>query len=148
VRIKNLIEQCNYLEAEKDTYLAQTNVFQPSLQKNENKADEIFLAKALEQVEKNLSTANYSVEDLSRDLCMDRTGLYRKLIALLDKPPSMFIRNVRLQKAAVLLLEGELSISEITEKVGFSSPSYMSKCFQEMYGCKPSEYAEKINKST
>lgn len=148
VRIKNLIDQCNYLEAEKDTYLAQTNVFQPSLQKNENKADEIFLAKALEQVEKNLSTANYSVEDLSRDLCMDRTGLYRKLIALLDKPPSMFIRNIRLQKAAVLLLEGELSISEITEKVGFSSPSYMSKCFQEMYGCRPSEYAEKINKST
>lgn len=148
VRIKNLIEQCNYLEAEKDTYLSQTNVIEPSIQKNENKADEAFLAKALEQVEKNLGTANYSVEDLSRDLCMDRTGLYRKLIALLDKPPSMFIRNVRLQRAAGLILEGELSISEITEKVGFSSPSYMSKCFQEMYGCRPSEYAEKSRKST
>ncbi|GGF29441.1 helix-turn-helix domain-containing protein [Flavobacterium limi] len=148
VRIKNLIEQCNYLEAEKDSYLSQTNVIESSIQKNENKADEAFLAKALEQVEKNLGTANYSVEDLSRDLCMDRTGLYRKLIALLDKPPSMFIRNVRLQRAAGLILEGELSISEITEKVGFSSPSYMSKCFQEMYGCKPSEYAEKSRKST
>nr|WP_315248667.1 helix-turn-helix domain-containing protein [uncultured Flavobacterium sp.] len=148
VRIKNLIEQCNYLEVKKDTYLAQTSVVQPTVQKNENKADEVFLAKALDQVEKNLGTPNYSVEDLSRDLCMDRTGLYRKLISLLDKPPSMFIRNVRLQRAAGLLLEGELSIADITEKVGFSSSSYMSKCFQEMYGCRPSEYAEKIKKST
>jgi len=116
--------------------------------RNENRADEMFLAKALELVEKNLNVPDYSVENLSRDLCMDRTGLYRKLIALLDKSPSLFIRNIRLQKAAGLILDGELSISEITERVGFSSPSYLSKCFQEMYGCRPSEYAEMIKKST
>ncbi|HTG64988.1 MAG TPA: helix-turn-helix transcriptional regulator, partial [Flavobacterium sp.] len=107
-----------------------------------------FLTRALELVEKNLEVADYSVEQLSRDLCMDRTGLYRKLISLLDKSPSLFIRNIRLQKAAALLLEGEYNISEITEKVGFSSSSYLSKCFQEVYGCRPSEYAEKSRKST
>nr|WP_255543167.1 helix-turn-helix transcriptional regulator [Pedobacter sp. ASV19] len=85
---------------------------------------------------------------LSRDLHMDRTGLYRKLITLLDKSPSLFIRNIRLEKAAALILEGELNISEITEEVGFSSSSYLSKCFQEQYGCRPSEYAEKAKKST
>lgn len=150
LRIRSLIDQCKYLETEKENYLAQTNlpIVQSAENRNENRADEMFLAKALELVEKNLNVPDYSVEDLSRDLCMDRTGLYRKLIALLDKPPSMFIRNIRLQKAAGLILEGELSISEITERVGFSSSSYLSKCFQEIYGCRPSEYAEMINKST
>lgn len=150
IRIRNLIDQCKYLETEKDNYLAQKNLQSMQLgeDRNENRADEIFLAKALELVEKNLNVPDYSVENLSRDLCMDRTGLYRKLIALLDKPPSLFIRNIRLQKAASLILDGELSISEITERVGFSSSSYLSKCFQEMYGCRPSEYVEMIKKST
>jgi AraC-like DNA-binding protein/ligand-binding sensor domain-containing protein len=150
VRIRNLIEQCKYLETEKETYIAQTKLqtVQSGESRNENRADEMFLAKALELVEKNLDIPDYSVEHLSRDLCMDRTGLYRKLIALLDKPPSLFIRSIRLQKAAGLILEGELTISEITEKVGFSSSSYFSKCFQEMYSCRPSEYAEMIKKST
>ena len=90
----------------------------------------------------------YSVEQLSRDLCMERTGLYRKLVNLLDQSPSLFIRNIRLQRAAQLLTENELSIAEIAERTGFSSSSYLSKCFQEMYGCRPSEYAEKMQKST
>jgi AraC-like DNA-binding protein/ligand-binding sensor domain-containing protein len=150
IRVKNLIEQCDFLQSEKETYLTQVNFnTAESVEKNnENAADNAFLARALEQVEKNLDVSDYSVEQLSRDLCMDRTGLYRKLIALLDKSPSLFIRNIRLQKAAALLLEGQLSIAEITEKVGFSSSSYLSKCFQEMYGCRPSEYAEKTKKST
>ena len=150
IRIRNLIEQCDFLQAENETYLAKTNVHatQSEDNHNENRADAAFLARALEQVEKNLDVPDYSVEQLSRDLCMDRTGLYRKLIALLDKSPSLFIRNIRLQRAAGLILEGELSITEITEKVGFSSSSYLSKCFQEMYGCRPSEYPEKRKKST
>jgi hypothetical protein len=99
-------------------------------------------------VEKNLHVPGYSVEQLSRDLCMERTGLYRKLVAMLDQSPSLFIRNIRLQRAAQLILEGSLSITEIAERTGFSSSSYLSKCFQEIYGCRPSEYAEKMQKST
>ena len=74
---------------------------------------------------------------------MERTGLYRKLVTMLDQSPSLFIRNIRLQRAAQLITEGKLSITEIAEHTGFSSSSYLSKCFQEMYGCRPSEYAEK-----
>ncbi|KDN56228.1 transcriptional regulator [Flavobacterium seoulense] len=150
IRIKNLIEQCDFLQSEKESYLTQTNLNSTfsTNSNNENKADNAFLTRALELVEKNLEVSDYSVEQLSRDLCMDRTGLYRKLISLLDKSPSLFIRNIRLQKAAALLLEGEYNIAEITEKVGFSSSSYLSKCFQEVYGCRPSEYAEKSRKST
>ncbi|MDE6143067.1 MAG: AraC family transcriptional regulator [Muribaculaceae bacterium] len=106
-------------------------------------ADKAFIARAVEAVEKNLNTPGYSVASLSRDLCMDRTGLYRKLTALLDRSPSLFIRDIRLRNAARLLEEGKLSITEISELTGFSSTSYMSKCFQERYGCRPSDYAEK-----
>lgn len=156
LRIRSLIEQVSQLESEKESYI--TNPQLASIEVGEIKfaeevnieenADSIFLAKAITQVEKNLNTSNYSVEQLSRDLCMDRTGLYRKLIALLDKSPSLFIRHIRLQKAAQLITEGCLSITEITDKVGFNSSSYFSKCFQETYGCRPSEYADKNQKST
>ena len=107
---------------------------------NEAEADNAFIAKAVEAVERNLNTPGYSVTQLSADLCMDRTGLYRKLTAMLDKSPSLFIRDIRLRNAARLIREGKLSITEIAEQSGFSSTSYMSKCFQERYGCRPSDY--------
>ena len=69
-------------------------------------------------------------------------------MTMLDQSPSLFIRNIRLQRAAQLITEGKLSITEIAEHTDFSSSSYLSKCFQEMYGCRPSEYAEKAKKST
>ena len=77
-----------------------------------------FLAQAIKLVEQNLHVNGYSVEHLSRDLCMERTGLYRKLVTMLDQSPSLFIRNIRLQRAAQLITEGKLSITEIAEHTG------------------------------
>lgn len=141
LRIRGLIEQCNRYETEQKASAEEAHCPPPI-------AESAFLTQAIEQVEKNLHVPGYSVEQLSRDLCMERTGLYRKLVALLDQSPSLFIRNIRLQRAAQLILEGRLSITEIAEHTGFSSTSYLSKCFQEMYGCRPSEYADKQKKST
>ena len=149
-RIRNLIEQQKLLEEIKDPDLSIISVNSDILPENNqlSLADAKFLSKAIKFVESNLDEPNYSVAQLSSDLCMDRTGLYRKLIALLDNSPSSFIRRIRLQRAAQLLIEEELSITEIAEKVGFSSSSYFSKCFQEVYSCRPSDYAEKVLKST
>lgn len=150
LRIRNLIEQNKLLEEEKGSYNSKEDTEESIRESNNNisTADAEFLTRAIEIVEMNINEPTYTVETLSRDLCMDRTGLYRKLIAILDKSPSLFIRNIRLQKAAQLILDGKLTIAEITEKVGFSSSSYLSKCFQEMYGCRPTEYADKVKKST
>ena len=154
LRIRNLIDQCNQYEAnqidqsDKIENLDKNISYQQSDRSSLSAPDNAFLTRAIELVEKNINEANYSVEQLSRDLCMDRTGLYRKLIALLDKSPSLFIRNIRLQRAAQLLLEEDLNIAEIAETVGFSSSGYFNKCFQEAYSCRPSEYAEKMKKST
>ena len=75
---------------------------------------------------------------------MDRTGLYKKLTTALDRTPSYFIRSIRLHKASQLILENEMTLSEISDAVGFSSLSYMGKCFNEEFGCRPSEYRSKI----
>ena len=158
LRIRNLIEQCNSYEAEQKARSEKKS--HPSVcDRNEtaddnekpngiepDSAESAFLVQAIELVEKNLDVNGYSVEQLSRDLCMERTGLYRKLVTLLDQSPSLFIRNIRLQRAAQLLAEGKLSVTEIAERTGFSSSSYLSKCFQEMYGCRPSEYTEKAKR--
>ncbi|MDL2243570.1 helix-turn-helix domain-containing protein [Bacteroidales bacterium OttesenSCG-928-J19] len=148
LRIRHLIEQCKLLESENESYKTKTVAEKTIAEECPDPTVDHFLSQAIELVEKNLNVPGYSVEQLSRDLCMERTGLYRKLTLLLDQSPSLFIRQIRLQRAAQLLLDGELSIAEITDRVGFSSSSYLSKCFQEMYGCRPSEYAGKMKKST
>lgn len=150
IRIRNLIEQRNSFEQGQDQMILEDkSVLPESHEENVQSPTDIdFLNRAMELVEKNLNSSEYSVEQLSRDLCMERTGLYKKLINLLDESPSLFIRNIRLRRAAELILEGNLSIGQIAFRVGFSSASYMSKCFQEVYGCKPSEYAAHQHKST
>lgn len=90
-------------------------------------------------VEQNISTPGYTVERLAQDLCMDRTGLYKKMTATIDKTPTAFIRNIRLTHAAQLIREGKLTMNEVAEQTGFSSASYMARCFQEEWGKKPSE---------
>jgi transcriptional regulator GlxA family with amidase domain len=102
--------------------------------------DSEFLKKAIALVEKNLGK-QYTVEQLSSDLCMERTGLYKKLSAIVDKSPSIFMRSIRLSHAARLIRESNHTLAEIATMTGFSSASYLSRCFQEEYGCKASEYA-------
>lgn len=137
-RIRSLIEQCDRYEAEKATSGTTVEDCRDHMD-----SDTEFINRAVALVEQNLNTPSYSVEQLSRDLCMERTGLYRKLTTLLDRSPSLFIRDIRLRHAAALVKEKRMSMAEIAEATGFSSSSYMSRCFQEVYGCRPSEYAEK-----
>jgi len=103
-------------------------------------AEPEFIAKARMLVEQHLGESEYGVEQLANDLCMERTGLYKKLKSLSDTTPVTFMRNVRLQRAAALLKEGRMTVNEIAESTGFASPSYFAKCFKKVYGVPPSEY--------
>lgn len=91
-------------------------------------------------IEQHLEDGEYGVEQLAQDLCMERTGLYKKLTALTNTTPVAFIRSIRLHRAAALLQEGKQSVNEIAERTGFSSPSYFTKCFKKEFGVLPSEY--------
>lgn len=104
--------------------------------------DQELIERAVKYIGDNLQNPLYSVMQLSKDMNMDRTGLYRKLIAITGHAPTMFIRTIRLKKAVLLLNQKKYSQAEIAEKVGFSNGAYFSKCFKEEYGVSPSNYQE------
>lgn len=126
---------------QQETRKKQINTINEKEEKQEllSETDEAFIRKVLKNVEQNLDNQEYSVETLSRDMGMDRTGLYRKLIALVGKTPTSFIRSVRLKRAAQLLEKG-YTVAEVADSVGFSTSSYLCKCFQEEFGVRPSQY--------
>ncbi len=137
LRIQNLIEQ-----QEKRKQLFKNAIVLSPDTLTTNDVDKELIKKALTQVENNIDNSFYSVEQLSKELYMDRTGLYRKLMAIVRQTPTEFIRAVRLKKAAVLLRKGK-PVYEVSEGVGFGSTSYFIKCFQKEYGVKPSSYKSK-----
>lgn len=138
LRIQELIEKCNQYESAMSVVLTEKE--DSSGKPEMNAAERDFLRRATTFVEQHLQDSTYSVEQLSRDLCMERTGLYRKLMVIMDKSPQTFIRSIRLEKASQLLSEAGMSVADVAEATGFSSTSYFSKCFQKEYGHKPSEH--------
>ena len=147
MRIQNLIDRCSQYEEEaRQRVEAQPEAEEESAPVDEepeiSEQDREFIAKAISLVEANLGTKGFSVEQLSRELCMERTGLYKKMTYLLEKTPSSFIRSIRLNRAAALIKEGKYSITEIAELTGFSSASHMSRHFSEEFGCTPSAYSK------
>ena len=83
-----------------------------------------------------------NVEALAAAMNMSRSSLHRKIKALTDLSSLDFIRIIRLKRAAELLQEGELRINEISDRVGFQSPSYFAKIFQKQFGVTPTEFAQ------
>lgn len=103
-------------------------------------ADEKFLAKAMEVVERNISNEEFSVDIFAKEMCMSNSMLYRKIKALTDLSPSEFCRNARMKRAAQLLRAKAYTISEISMMVGFSDTRYFSTCFKKEFGQTPSAY--------
>lgn len=143
-RIQQLILQASpgALPAPPKEEESPTGHFLPVNEEKKDTEHADLMNRAILLVEQNLSTPGYTVERLAQDLCMDRTGLYKKMTAAIDKTPTAFIRNIRLTHAAQLIREGKLTMSEVAEQTGFSSASYMARCFQEEWGKKPSELRE------
>jgi AraC-like DNA-binding protein len=81
-----------------------------------------------------------SVERLSTELGFSRVHLYKKMSSITGKTPVEFIRLVRLKRAAQLLRESQLTVSEIAYQVGFTDPRYFSKIFKAEYSKLPSHY--------
>lgn len=141
VRIEKLIEQ---QEKRKQEFRKNIEVNPSAI--TITSVDELLIQKSLEYLEKNMDNPEYGVEELSRDLGMARMSLYRKLQSITGDTPTDFIRSIRLKRAAQLLQGSQLPIVEVANRVGFSSPSYFSKCFKEMFGMLPKQYVEEHEK--
>ncbi|MVT08186.1 hybrid sensor histidine kinase/response regulator transcription factor [Chitinophaga tropicalis] len=102
--------------------------------------NEKFLQRALAIVERNLSNADFSVEELSRELFMNRVSVYRRIFNLTGQTPVEFIRMVRIKKAAQLLSKTEMNVTEVAYEVGFNNPKYFTKYFKIAYNMLPSAY--------
>lgn len=118
------------------------NVAAPSPeQKIDYEVEHAFISKVRSIIEKNFTDENFALPQLCSELNMSRSQLYRKLKALVDIPPSDFIRNYRLEKAKSLLENDDLTVSEVAYKVGFKDVSHFSRSFLEMFGYTPGKIA-------
>ena len=108
-----------------------------------NSPDERFLQKAIQVVENNISDPDLDIERFATEIGVSRMQLYRKLDALTEMTVKEFVRNIRLKRAAQLLIQKKLNISEIAYAVGFKDLSHFRKCFKQEFGMSASEYVEK-----
>jgi AraC-like DNA-binding protein len=106
-----------------------------------NKSDEKFLQKLDDIIQENISNPDFNIEDLADHFFMSRASFYRKIKGILDLTPNEYLRVARLKKAAQLLKEGDHRITEICYMVGFNSPSYFAKCFQQQFGVLPKDFS-------
>ena len=140
-RIKNLLDQRKRLRKK------YSKDFKPVYETRIlNTADDDFIKKALKLVEKNLDKTNFSTELLAKELFVSRTQLHRKIMAITEQAPGEFIRTIKLERAAVLLSEGKLSVTQIAYEIGFSSPAQFTRAFTKHFNCLPSEFSSR-NKS-
>jgi YesN/AraC family two-component response regulator len=134
-RSKNLIEQRKKL-IEKYTHQIELGPGEIAVES----ADEKFLKRALEIIEKNMGDCDFDVNSFYPEMNMSRMQLFRKLKALVNQTPSELIRNMRLKRASQLMKQKFGNIAEITYEVGFNNLSYFAKCFKEKFDVLPSEY--------
>lgn len=93
-------------------------------------------------VAQHIGDNNFNVDRLAEQLCLGRTTVYNRTKSIMGVSPNIYIQNERLRIAAKLLLEGEYTVSEISEKVGFSDSTYFYKCFKNKFGIAPSKYGK------
>ena len=110
-----------------------------------NKIDRKFINEFTAIVENNISNEDFSVDDIGKQIGISRVQLYRKVKALIGYNVNDYILTVRLQKAKYLLLNEELSISDIAFKVGFASQAYFSTVFKSKFGVTPKLFKERKN---
>ena len=100
--------------------------------------DDKFMADFHKIVLARIDDAELSVEEISREMGLSRVQMYRKVKALTGSTPVKLISLTRLRRAEVLLRQGGKTVAEVSYQVGFSSPSYFSKCFKDYFGRLPS----------
>jgi signal transduction histidine kinase/ligand-binding sensor domain-containing protein/DNA-binding response OmpR family regulator len=105
--------------------------------------DERFLQKAIEVVENNIADPDLDIERFASEIGVSRMQLYRKLNALTEMTVKEFVRNIRLKRAAQMLVQKKLNVSEVAYAVGFKDLSHFRKCFRQEFGMSSSEYIEK-----
>ena len=137
IRIKNLVENRQKLR-KKYTLEATTRPEEFII----NSPDEIFLNNLKELIENNILNADLNTEFIAREMNMSHSLVYKKLKAVTGMSIVEFVRDYRLRKAEMLLVQNKLSISEVCYKAGFNDRNYFSVWFKKKYKMSPKEYTK------
>jgi DNA-binding response OmpR family regulator len=140
-RIKNLIEQRRKLRS----LFSKANNFDPSVIAT-NKIDSQFLEKLNQIVDKNMDNPDFDPPKLASEMAMSRMQLYRKVAALTNQTVHNYVRTIRLNKAAQLLITTDMQIAEIALAVGYTEPSNFTKCFIKQFDQNPRQFARSNRK--
>ena len=136
-RIYTILKNRQYL---REFYRKQL-FFEP-VKENQLSPEEKLVHQAIEIVEAHLEDATFNVQRLAEMLHQSQSSLYRKIKAVTGKSLVEFVRDVRLRKAAEMIRSGDLTITEIAYKVGFSSIKYFRQCFKNLYDMTPSAFGQ------
>lgn len=135
-RIENLLRQRQLL---KNLYQGTKEAEKEISEAHLEDRDKQFLKQLQAIIQKNLSDSEFGVEDMGQQIGLSRVQLYRKVKAMTGSSVVDLLRKARLVKARRLLETRSMSISEVAYEVGFSAPSYFTKCFKEEYGILPGD---------
>lgn len=143
LRIKNLLKSTQRL---KEKFSSQ-DVFSAG-EITTSSIDEQLFKKALKVVEENISNEQFDVQFFCSELGVSRTMLFTKVKAWTNFTPNEFIHEIRMKRAAQLLEQTTMNISQVSYKVGFNNPKYFSKCFQKKYSETPTQYMNRFSDTT
>ena len=135
-RIENLLKQRKLL---KKLFQGSQEAEQVIAESHLEDRDKQFLKQLHAIIQQNLSDSEFSVEDIGKQIGLSRVQLYRKVKAMTGSSVVDLLRKARLAKAKRLLETRSMSVSEVAYDVGFSAPSYFTKCFKEEYGILPGD---------
>ena len=135
-RIENLLRQRQLL---KNLYQGAQEAEKEISESHLEDRDKQFLKQLQAIIQKNLSDSEFGVEDMGQQIGLSRVQLYRKVKAMTGSSVVDLLRKARLVKARRLLETRSMSVSEVAYEVGFSAPSYFTKCFKEEYGMLPGD---------
>lgn len=105
--------------------------------------DRRFLEKLHQFIDKSIENPDININVIAVELGFSRTSFYRKMKGLTGLAPNDYVRNFKMKKAAKLILEGNLSIAEISDQTGFGTQSHFSTAFKKYFGVSPKDYKEK-----
>lgn len=106
------------------------------------KSDEEFITKLNNLIQENIAESEFNVENMAEYFNMSRASFYRKVKGVLNLTPNEYLRVKRLKHAAEILRDGDVKVNEVSFMVGFNSPSYFAKCFQQQFGILPKDFQE------
>lgn len=135
-RIENLLRQRQLL---KNLYQGTKEAEKEISEAHLEDRDKQFLKQLQAIIQKNISDSEFGVEDMGQQIGLSRVQLYRKVKAMTGSSVVDLLRKARLAKARRLLETSSMSVSEVAYEVGFSAPSYFTKCFKEEYGMLPGD---------